>query len=236
MKPRTAIGALLVLAVAATCVRLGFWQLARLEEKRAANASLAAAMSAPPILVSGPTKESVVNRRVSVRGSYDESIYVVLVARAHDGAPGVELVTPLVIEGESTAVLVDRGWIYAADAATAAPRTVAEPGVHDVVGIAESMRHGAGGAPLRVTPDSGVVYSARWLDLDSLQARVPWRLLPFALRQLPGPGVPDRPLRRPPQPMSEFTHVSYAIQWFLFAAILLVGSIFLARSRRRSGA
>jgi surfeit locus 1 family protein len=101
------------------------------------------------------------------------------------------------------------------------------------VGLAERMRAGVGGQPIRRLPgDSTALYSTRWLDLDSLRTRLPYALAPFAIRQLPGPGVPAEPVRRAPEPLNEFTHVSYAIQWFLFAAILLVGTAVLARSRR----
>ena len=45
--------------------------------------------------------------------------------------------------------------------------------------------------------------------------------------------MPDKPLRGMPRMMDEFMHVSYATQWFLFAAILLGGSAALAWSNRR---
>jgi surfeit locus 1 family protein len=234
MKIRTALFLLLVVVAAAVCVRLGFWQIARLREKRELNAARTAALAAPPILVSGPPKERIEGRRVSARGRYDESRQVLLVAHTHHGSPGVEVVTPLVLDGGSTAVLVDRGWLYAADAATASPWRYGEPGPREAIGIAETMRSGAGGPAIRTATDSSTVYSARWLDRDSLAARLPYALLPFSIRQLPGPGVPEQPLRSAPQRLNEFTHVSYAIQWFLFAGILLVGTAALARSRGRA--
>lgn len=233
MKPRVAFLLFVVLLAAAVCVRLGIWQVARWHEKREMNAARTAALAAPPILVSGTPKERIDGRRVSARGRYDESRQILLAGRSHNGSPGVEVVTPLVLEGETTAVLVDRGWLYAADAATAFPRQHAEPGVREVVGIAETMRIGAAGPPIRAIADSATLYSARWLDRDSLAVRFPYALLPFAIRQLSGPGVPEKPLRRASEPMNEFTHVSYAIQWFLFAAILLGGTAALAWSRRR---
>jgi cytochrome oxidase assembly protein ShyY1 len=45
--------------------------------------------------------------------------------------------------------------------------------------------------------------------------------------------VPREPIRTEPAPYDETMHLSYAIQWFLFAAILSIGSLFLARARRR---
>ena len=116
------------------------------------------------------------------------------------------------------------------------PQGYPEPGERTVLGVAESLRRGAGGPPIRILSSaSPALYSSRWLDLDSLSKRFPYALAPYVLRQLPGAGVPERPLRRAPRPLDETMHVSYAVQWFLFAAILLVGSAALARSRRRGG-
>ena len=238
MSPRGIATAVLVIAGAAVCARLGFWQIDRLHEKRRLNAEQAAALAAPALtLEADPTLERAHGRRVIARGRYDETRQVLLSNRAHDGTAGVEVVTPLVLADGGTAVLVDRGWIPAPDAATADPRGFPEPGPHAVVGMPFALRRGAGGPALRALPAGpGALWSARWLDLDSLRGRFPYALAPFALRELPGPGVPTRPARAAPRPLDEWTHVSYAAQWFLFGAILLGGSAALAWSRRRAGA
>ena len=41
------------------------------------------------------------------------------------------------------------------------------------------------------------------------------------------------PLRAAPRPYDEFMHISYAVQWFLFASIFLFGPLLVMRSRRR---
>ena len=239
MKPRSILVLLLVLAGASVCVRLGFWQISRWHEKQSLNAALRGALAAPPLVIRGatPPLDSVRGRRVEARGRFDESRQVLLAGRASEGSPGVDVVTPLLIAGGSGAVLVDRGWLYAPDAATARPQDFPEPGERLVVGVAEPLRRGAGGTPIRLLrADSArptARYSARWLDLDSLAGRFPYPLASYMLRQLPGAGVPAKPFRRAPRPLDEMMHVSYAVQWFLFAAIMLGGSAALARSRRR---
>jgi hypothetical protein len=97
----------------ALLIRLGFWQLDRLAERRAANAHLVAQLEMPPLNLTGqPLAPAGVDlRRANVRGSYDFAQEMVLRNRAFDGAPGVHLITPLRIAGSDTAVLVDRGWI-----------------------------------------------------------------------------------------------------------------------------
>ena len=234
MTARGVLGAVLVLAGAGVCARLGLWQIDRWHEKRRLNAALEASMSAPVLDLDSEAAAGAAlrGRRVRVDGRFDESRQVLLSNRSHDGSPGVEVVTPLVLEGGRAAVLVNRGWLYSSDASTARPEDCPEPGQRQVVGIAVELRRGAGGAPLRpVAGSSATVWSARWLDLDTLSARLPYTLVPWALRELPGPGVPDRPLRLAPRPLDEWTHVSYAAQWFLFGSILLGGSAVLAWSR-----
>src|SRR5262245_49889433 len=236
MKLRSVLVSLFVLAGASLCVRLGFWQLSRWHEKRALNQALERALSAPPLpLGARPLPEpQVLGHRIEARGRYDESRQVLLGARPHMGEPGVEVVTPLLLEGGSSAILVNRGWLYSADAATAHPQESPEPGLRRVVGLVEPLERGLAGPALRILErDSVTLYSARRLDWDTLSRRMPYALAPYVLRQTPGSGVAARPLRVLPRPANEAMHLSYTVQWFAFAAILLFGSSVLAWSRRR---
>jgi surfeit locus 1 family protein len=239
MKLGSVLVTLGVLAGAALCVRLGFWQLSRLHEKQALNAALSAAESGPVLIVDGepPPAERTRHRVLEVTGRFDEGHQFLLSGRAHDGTPGVEVVTPLQVAGSPTAVLVNRGWLPAADAATARPQEYPEPAERVVRGLAEELRHGAGGPPVRtLASDSVTLWSVRWLDADSVAPRLPYAVAGYALREFPGPGVPERPRRTRPRPYNEMMHISYAVQWFLFATIMLGGSAALAWSRRRRGA
>src|SRR2546428_1913669 len=150
MRPRSLAVAVIVIAAAGACVRLGVWPLARLEHQRRLNAAMQQALALPPIAVTDPRRlpDSLLHRRVSVRGVFDERRQVLLVGRSHDGEPGVHVVTPLVSERDSVAVLVDRGWLPAADAATARPQDVPAPGPPGGVGVTEALARGAaaGGA------------------------------------------------------------------------------------------
>lgn len=239
MKLRSVLAVLFVVVMTTVCVRLGFWQLSRLHEKQAMNAAMRAGLALPPLRVgdADTPPDSVRQRRVEVSGTYDERRQFLLAGRAHGGAPGVDVVTPLVLAGGKQAVLVDRGWLYSDDASTAHPERFPEPGMRTVLGVAEPLLGGRGGPALRVVrPDSlgAEVWSARWFDRDSMAARLPYSIAGFAVKQLPGEGVPEQPLRLEPRPYDESMHRGYAVQWFLFAAILSIGSVILAVSRRRN--
>ena len=62
------------------------------------------------------------DRRVSPRhgdaARYDFANEYALASRTRQGSPGVNIMTPLRIAGTDTAVLVNRGWVYAPDAMT----------------------------------------------------------------------------------------------------------------------
>ena len=224
------------LVAAAVCVRLGFWQLSRLREKRALNAALADTERAPALQVTGDSSAALrsLDRAVAATGRFDERFHFLLVGREHDGAPGVEVVTPLRIEGRPEAILVNRGWLPADDAVSARPQDHPEPAARNVRGVAEALRHGVvGPSPRRLRSGPAVLWSVRALDRDSIATRLPYPILDLVLRELPGPGVPAWPRRSPPRRHDESMHLGYAIQWFAISIIILGGTAALAWSRRR---
>jgi surfeit locus 1 family protein len=232
MRWRTA-GLLLAGSIAAVaCVRLGLWQLSRWHEKRATNARTSAALAASPVALADTVLPADLQggRRVALRGRFDESRQVLLLDRSRGGSPGVEVVTPLILAG-GAAVLVDRGWLEAPDGATAWPPAYSEPAARTVVGLVEPLRPQAPRPWRRVATDSMALWSTGALDPDSLRPRFPYPVAAFTVRELPGAGVPTRPARLAPEPPDETMHLSYAVQWFLFAAAAAGGSIFLATRR-----
>jgi cytochrome oxidase assembly protein ShyY1 len=68
--------------------------------------------------------------------------------------------------------------------------------------------------------------------LDSIAPRLPYRVVPAVIVQLPG-DQPSVPIRSRPAKLNESLHLGYAIQWFCFAAISL-GGLALAFRRRQS--
>jgi len=228
-----ALASLIILATAALCVRLGIWQLGRYERKKTLNAARATALATPPERWDGVAGAArLLGRRVIVSGRYDASPQVLLAFKERDETPGVEVVTPLVLAG-GRRVLVDRGWLPSDDAVHARPQDFPEPGVVEVVGVAESL--GRGSSMFVLEDDSVRVLSARALDADSVRARLGGVIAPLLVRQLPGADVPRRPRRIAPQPLETGMHLSYAIQWFVIAAVALFGGVAFLRARAREG-
>ena len=108
----------IAILLSAVFVRLGFWQLSRLDERRAFNARRALPLSQPEIPFDS-LRDREPYRRVGIEGTPDFDHEIALSGRSRNGSPGVHVVTPFRRAGNDTAVLVNRGWVYAPDAATA---------------------------------------------------------------------------------------------------------------------
>jgi surfeit locus 1 family protein len=221
----------LAVLVAAVCVRLGIWQLDRLAERRAANARALAAREAPEVrLGPGGLGAELDGRRVSVTGEFDRAVEVVIRGQSWDGGPGVRVVTPLRLEGSDTVVLVDRGFVKALDAVHADLGGLDEPGRRTVRGLAFALeRRADGGQPLE--RDGSVTW--RGLDRDALRERLPFPLAAVWVLESPDSTLPPWPRRMAAPALDDGPHLSYAIQWFGFALIGLVGAAVVAFRARR---
>ena len=218
------------LVVAAVCVRLGVWQLDRLNDRRTSNAVAQAARSAPVVQLTGNFSDTtVVNRRIRVRGHYDHAHDIVLRAQVYRGVPGVGIVSPLVLDDDGkTAVLVNRGFVPAPDAVTADPSAFREAGEQQVEGIALPLDTAAG-VPLR----RGSRTTWARLERGAVVAQLPYRVLPFYIRQAPDSSR-SFPRRLDAPALDDGPHLNYAIQWFAFAVLALVFAGIMARLRRGS--
>lgn len=230
---------LLVLAavVAAVCVRLGIWQLSRLGERRARNAAVAARLTQPATTrdrLPVDTAERHYRRvRVVGRALYDREF--VLVNRTRNGSPGVHIVTPVAVAGADTLVLVNRGWIYSGNGTAVDLARWREADTLAVDGYVEFPSRRQGPARLTSTPRAW-----RWLDPDAVGREVG---APVTRDYVVAEATPaevetppqDRPVRVPAPALDEGSHLSYAVQWFSFATVAVVGGLAFARADRRRG-
>ncbi|NOT35567.1 MAG: SURF1 family protein [Candidatus Eisenbacteria bacterium] len=222
------------LVVASGCVWLGVWQLSRWSEKSIARAALQRSLAGAALSLgdSLPPDRALQGRVVELLGEFDGDWHVILTGRLRNEVPGVRLLTPFRVG--SREILVDRGWIPTEDAASADPGEYAEPGLRRLRGFADSApRHRA--LPLRrlERTDAMQVWQARQLDLDSIAAHRGTSMSRLLLTESADSLIPLPARDGPPLP-DPGIHMSYAIQWFAFAAIVLTGSFFLAGLPRRA--
>jgi surfeit locus 1 family protein len=222
----------LLLVTAAGFARLGVWQLSRLHERRAANVVIAAARAAAPATLP-PVPAGVAGlagRRIVARGRYDHAHEIVIRGDVLQGVPGVRIVTPLLLADSGPAVLVVRGFLPAPDAVTVNLRGSEEPGEQTVRGF---------GQPVPAGPGEPIEHDGRstWrrLDLNALRRRLPYPVLAVYIKQSPDSTLPRFPRREELPPIDDGPHLSYAVQWFLFAG-MAVAFAFLVVGRRGGGA
>jgi len=234
------LGPLLLVLVAVgalVMIGLGLWQLQRLGDRRAANAQIRARMAQPPADLAQQSGGLPEYTPVLAKGVYDFSNEIVLRNRAHDQEPGVHVLTPLRLAGSDQAVLVDRGWIPYTEADPAARALYDRPGtLVTITGLARPSQVRTFfllPADPTASPDAPRLDSWFWINLPQIQGQVPYPLLPFFLEAAPQADQSILPVSGYDDiDLSDGPHLSYAIQWFSFTAILIAGSLVLWRQAR----
>jgi surfeit locus 1 family protein len=228
---RSLVFVIVALAVSLGCVRLGIWQLSRLAERRARNDAVVSRLNDPPVVPTDLGADSAARfRSVVFAGRPDYEREFVHGFRTRMGSPGVHILTPVRIGHGDTAVLVNRGWVYSPDGMTVDLTRWREGDSVTVEGFVDLFFPGTGDVSL---PSRNAV---RRLDADSLRARMPYRIQPFVVVQTGDttPPLPqDIPARLTPPPLGDGSHRNYAIQWFAFALVGIVGSIVWVRREMR---
>lgn len=237
------VGSVLVFLVAATCVRLGIWQLDRLEQRRALNALALERMSQPPVDGDAVPQDSAgaAWHRLALTGSC-EGEPIVLAARSRHGSPGAHLLCRFRTVG-GRLLLLDRGWVSSADARTVPPDLLRQP-VRDTMIDAIAVPFPPGSATTGDTePEPSIERTDQGVRLGDAAPRVIYRLNRTQAEAVIGARVPAWyaqalgpdsvfPIPSPPPDLSEGPHLGYAVQWFSFAAIGLIGWLVLVVRRR----
>jgi surfeit locus 1 family protein len=227
---------LIVVAGTALCVRLGIWQLDRLEQRRTFNAHVEAMWAAPSLNLPEETAQDLTTmeyRAVQASGSYDFDNQVALRNQYWQDQYGFHLLTPLILSN-GTAVLVDRGWIpgnSGDDPATWENYT--KPVEASITGIIRLGHHepDVGGVP---DEGSGLLRFWNNVNLERISEQMPYELLPVYIQL-----DVDETDTHPPIPyqseieLTEGPHMGYAGQWFTFATILFLGYPFYIKRQER---
>jgi cytochrome oxidase assembly protein ShyY1 len=227
--------ALAALFSAAVTVRLGLWQLDRLAQRREVNFQLASRLVAEPIRLPGPLSAApptgadlreIEFRPVVLRGYWDFTRERALTNQFWQGQLGLDVVAPFVLETGQQEVLVDRGWLPAAEVDPTRWehfRPPQRPGL-----VAVEVR----GYVRLDSPRIG------WEELRR-DAQTPGiTLLPFHVVEEPPLSTVavthDQPLpykRLPVASIGEGVHAIAAAQWFLISGIIVLGLLLYVRQK-----
>lgn len=223
------------LLVFAVSIAAMIWQIARLHQVRQFNAQVRAGLEQSPqpigVVMTAAAEadpRSVRYRRATATGTFDAAHELVAYGRERRGLTGSDILTPLVL-GNGRIVMVDRGWTTLTQIV---PQDLAAPsGRVTVTGV---LLPTEGGDPGALGSGAQAPVPVAKIDLRAIQAELPYRIEPvYLLLQQQVPAVSPAPAPEVLPPLSEGPHLSYAIQWSIFAATALVGFVILARSELR---
>jgi surfeit locus 1 family protein len=224
-------GSFFVLLVVLLCVRLGFWQLDRLEQKRTRNAAAHSRLAQPPVDVATASADTagLIFRRAVVTGTYDDARSIIIAGRTDRGLPGVYVLTPL--RTGTTAVLINRGFVPSADANHIDLKEIREPSPTGAEGMIVYLGHDEHAAD-----PAESVFKTIWYrpSIEQLRQQSPYPLARYVVQLLPAQRAPQYPQRLAPPELDEGPHLGYAVQWFSFATIGVIGWL-LAVLKRKKG-
>jgi len=233
---------LLVLAAVIVMIRLGFWQLERLEWRRELNQRILSQLNSPPLVLNQnlPVSElfDMEYRTVQVSGEYDFEHEFLWRNQVWDNQPGYHLLTPMRIEGTDWFVYVDRGWIPLGEADAKSRLQYRQSGQVSLMGMIRRPlpKPAIGGvADPPPNPNQPVPQAWNWIDLERWRTETGLNLLPVWIQQAPQGSALNPPYPSLPEiEITEGPHFGYALQWFAFAAILAVGYPFFVRKQLKT--
>lgn len=227
---------MLVFIGTAVCIRLGIWQLERLEGRRTFNAQVESMRAAEPLNLNENIPSDIKSmewRAVTVTGEYDFENQIALRNQYHNNEYGYHLITPLLFNG--TAVLVNRGWIPAeTNSAPQDWRVYDETGkvtIHGLIRLGQG-KPAFGGVADALPLDGTKLEVWNNLDIEKISAQFSYPILKIFIQ----PNIDENdsipPIAyQPTIELTEGSHFGYAIQWFIFATILFFGYPFYLRKQ-----
>lgn len=238
LSPKWVIGHILILVLGMTFVALGFWQLDRWSERRLSNSINAARYEAPPtpllelLTAAGDDVASLEYRRAIVNGEFAPAEEVLLRSQVRDTRAGFDVITPLVL-ADDVVVLVDRGWVpleFDTVPVVAASPPSGDTTTEGVVRLTEA-RAATGHDDFA----QGAAVTISRVDIPALDAQMSGTLLPVYIELIGEVGPTVLPI---PGPLPDFTdegpHRDYALQWFGFALVAVLGyGLLIRRALRR---
>ena len=225
-------------------VRMGVWQLDRREQRRQFNARVESQINAQELALAGDhlllNLIDMEYRPVTVYGVYDHQYEVLLrnqvwINSDNVSLNGVHLITPLLIKDSDKAVLVDRGWVPAQNTSQTDQNLYSEPGevvIHGI--IRRSQSKGQIGFVVDPTLQPGEDSLDIWnnVNVERIQEQVPYELLDIYVLQLPEVARGRLPYRHSIHiELTEGSHLGFAMQWFIFAVIVLIGYPIFVRNQ-----
>ena len=224
----------LLIVFAIACGLLSWWQFSRREEAVVENTHVLENFDAPPLPVAEalPDLEAYTASQewlpVELRGAYLADQQLLARARPFNGLPGFEILTPFQTT-DGRVFIVNRGWIPTGSAQDY-PDHVPEPPSGDMTVVAR-LKPGEPEIPGRSAPAGQIATIhlpsfAATLGADRVYTGA------YGLLAAESPAAETGSLTPKPA-LTEGNHLSYAVQWIIFALIAAVGLVWGLRNEYR---
>jgi surfeit locus 1 family protein len=217
-------------------IALGIWQLGRSEEKRLFLKQQEQGLASSEIIQLSTAIVDNVDvlryKKVQVTGHYDQAHQFLIDNQISDGKVGYFVLTPFVLQGETKAVLVNRGWVPLDKNRSVLPdvqikndETAIKGRINRFPGVGIKLA----GAEI---PTEGWPSVVQVIDSQVLAKKLAYSLFPFQLeldKDLPEGFKREwqtTTLMLPEQ------HTAYAMQWFALAFTLTL--LFIGYSCKRN--
>lgn len=207
-------------------IRLGFWQLERLEWRRDFNDHYLEQINLPELNLNINQDIDLLMlseyRKVFVSGKFDFSEEVFLQNQVYQNQPGYHVLTPFLIDGHDEAVLVDRGWISLNDLDQIKKIDQFSNSIHQINGVIRlgESKNSFGSNFNNIESDPNFMLL---VDIEQIKNKISYDLLPVYI-QIENKVVEELPIPQIAEvEITEGPHMGYAIQWFFFASVVGVG-------------
>ncbi|NIO40339.1 MAG: hypothetical protein GTO41_09160 [Burkholderiales bacterium] len=223
----TSIAALVLLALT---LYASYWQFGRAGSKAQSHQQYLARQAMPPLTLNSsiPGNDAVAYRKVRVTGKYVPEKAILLDNKVREGSAGYEIIVPLEIPGTSRHVLVNRGWVAGGRDRTMQPAIDVPGGIVVVTGTAVVPGPGA------LQLSEHVIEGRVWQNLDVARFRERQKLhvLDFVVQE---ESDRDDGVRRdwPSPGFGIEIHQLYAVQWLLFAVLIVFFYIYYGFVRKK---
>lgn len=234
LTPKWLLSHVFVLAMIVTMTGAGFWQLDRLDDRKARNVEVREAMALEPqpvdVLLAADDDAALDLTPTLVIGEYLDDSSFFVANRTFESQAGVWLVTPMRL-ADGSLVAVSRGWVPRLWAAGEDPREIVTPsGSVEVLGRLQSSIDGGriGGGSTSILPE------VSRLDLDEVELMLGVELADrWVQLEVQAPPLENLPIPVPRPGLDEGPHLSYAFQWFFFSSATVVVYGLILRKKRR---
>jgi surfeit locus 1 family protein len=210
---------------------LGYWQLERGSEKARVEQKISAARGQVSQVQARPQNWAELNyQNIELSGQWDYAHTFLLNSRIYKGVSGVEVLTPFILEGDGSILLVNRGWVAKA-------------------GLAELGDIDSGN---KITVVSGQIYqpskgytigpsftdtttwpvTIEYIDHAAISELIEHDMELSVLVMDSGPGAFTRIWK--PYVVNAQRHYGYTVQWWGLAIVFIVFGLIWRRSAKNS--